>query len=211
MSVLIFLDQSEGRIKKNSFEAASYGAKLAENLNTSAEGIVLGTANNDLSALGKYGLKKVYTVNNEALNNYDDEAPAQSDPSPSTGYDSRYSYAAQPSDSADQVGNSDIVFTDSQGGEQRDYTTLEYAGEQQDGEHPQHDVRWPDLSSHADPREANDEQNLREHEVAHAELFLERRAMRLDFRFSFGEAFREASHSGRYGALMRIGTAVSPQ
>ncbi|MEJ7671391.1 MAG: hypothetical protein WKF59_01390 [Chitinophagaceae bacterium] len=27
MSVLIFIDQSEGHIKKNSFEAASYGAK----------------------------------------------------------------------------------------------------------------------------------------------------------------------------------------
>ena len=73
MSVLIFLDQSEGRIKKNSFEAASYGAKLAENLNTSAEGIVLGTVNNDLSALGKYGLKKIHTVKNDALNNFDDE------------------------------------------------------------------------------------------------------------------------------------------
>ncbi|HEY5461751.1 MAG TPA: electron transfer flavoprotein subunit alpha/FixB family protein [Hanamia sp.] len=73
MSVLIFLDQSEGNIKKNSFEAASYGAKLAENLNTSAEGIVLGTVNDDLSALGKYGLKKIHTVKNEALNNFDDE------------------------------------------------------------------------------------------------------------------------------------------
>jgi len=73
MSVLIFLDQSEGHIKKNSFEAASYGAKLAENLNTSAEGIVLGTVNNDLSALGKYGLKKIHTVKNDALNNFDDE------------------------------------------------------------------------------------------------------------------------------------------
>ena len=73
MSVLIFLDQSEGHIKKNSFEAASYGAKLAENLNTSAEGIVLGTVNNDLSVLGKYGLKKIHTVKNDALNNFDDE------------------------------------------------------------------------------------------------------------------------------------------
>jgi len=72
--VLIFLDQSEGRIKKSSFEAASYGAKLAENLGTSAEGIVLGTVNEDLSALGKYGLKKIHTVTNEALNNFDDEA-----------------------------------------------------------------------------------------------------------------------------------------
>ncbi len=73
MSVLIFLDQSDGHIKKNSFEAASYGAKLAENLNTSAEGIVLGNVNDDLTALGKYGLKKIYTVKNESLNHFDDE------------------------------------------------------------------------------------------------------------------------------------------
>ncbi len=72
--VLIFIDQSDGHIKKSSFEAASYGAKLAENLNTSAEGIVLGTVNDDLAALGKYGLKKIHTVKNEALNNFDDEA-----------------------------------------------------------------------------------------------------------------------------------------
>jgi electron transfer flavoprotein alpha subunit len=73
MSVLIFLDQSDGHIKKNSFEAASYAVKLAENLNTSAEGIVLGIVNDDLASLGKYGLKKIHTVNKDALNNFDDE------------------------------------------------------------------------------------------------------------------------------------------
>ncbi len=72
--VLIFLDQSEGHIKKSSFEAVSYGAKVAELMNTSAEGIVLGNVNDDLSALGKYGLKKIHTVKNKALNNFDDEA-----------------------------------------------------------------------------------------------------------------------------------------
>ena len=73
MSVLIFLDQSEGQIKKSSFEAASYGAQLAKNMGTSAEGIIMGSLNHDLSSLGKYGLNKVHTVKNEALNNFDDE------------------------------------------------------------------------------------------------------------------------------------------
>ena len=77
MSVLIFLDQADGNIKKNSFEAASYGAKIAENLNTSAEGIVLGTVKDDLTTLGKYGLKKVYTIKNELLNNFDDQVFTQ--------------------------------------------------------------------------------------------------------------------------------------
>jgi len=72
MSVLIFLDQSEGHIKKNSLEAVSYGVKVAEILGTTAEGIVLGTINDDLAALGKYGLKKIHTSKNESLNNFDD-------------------------------------------------------------------------------------------------------------------------------------------
>ena len=72
MSVLIFLDQSEGHIKKNSLEAASYGAKVAEMLGTSAEGISLGTVQEDVAALGKYGLKKIHTLKNENLNNFDD-------------------------------------------------------------------------------------------------------------------------------------------
>ena len=71
MSVLIFLDQSEGHIKKSSFEAASYGAKVAELLNTSAEAIVLGTVNDDLPSLGKYGIKKIHTVKNDSLDHVD--------------------------------------------------------------------------------------------------------------------------------------------
>ena len=73
MSVLIFLDQADGHIKKSSFEAASYGAKLAQDLNASAEGIVLGNVQDDLPSLGKYGLNKIHTVKNDVLNNFDDE------------------------------------------------------------------------------------------------------------------------------------------
>ncbi len=71
MSVLIFLDQADGHIKKASLEAANYGAKVAEQLGTSAEAIVLGNVTEDLAALGKYGIKKVHTVKNEALNHLD--------------------------------------------------------------------------------------------------------------------------------------------
>ena len=73
MSVLVFLDQSEGHIKKNSLEAASYGAKVSEILNTTAEGIVLGTVKDDLAALGRYGVKKIHSQKNEALDNFDDD------------------------------------------------------------------------------------------------------------------------------------------
>ena len=71
MSVLIFIDQAEGHIKKTSFEALSYGSKLAEQLGTPAEAVILGKTNEDISSLGKYGVKKIYHVNNDALNNLD--------------------------------------------------------------------------------------------------------------------------------------------
>lgn len=71
MSVLIFLDQADGHIKKSSFEAAGYGAAIAKQIGTTAEAIVLGTVNDDLPSLGKYGITKVHTVTNEALNHVD--------------------------------------------------------------------------------------------------------------------------------------------
>jgi electron transfer flavoprotein alpha subunit len=71
MSVLIFLDQADGHIKKSSLEAANYGAAVAKQLGTTAEGLVLGNVNDDLAALGKYGLTKIHTVKNDSLNHLD--------------------------------------------------------------------------------------------------------------------------------------------
>ncbi|MBS1511817.1 MAG: electron transfer flavoprotein subunit alpha/FixB family protein [Bacteroidetes bacterium] len=71
MSVLVFIDQADGHIKKSSFEAASYGAALAQQSGVSAEGIVLGAVTDDLTALGKYGLKKIHTVAGAALDHLD--------------------------------------------------------------------------------------------------------------------------------------------
>lgn len=71
MSVLIFLDQADGHIKKSSLEAAVYGAAVAAQTGTTAEGIVLGTIKDDLPSLGKYGITKVHTISNESLNQLD--------------------------------------------------------------------------------------------------------------------------------------------
>ncbi len=40
-------------------------------MGTTAEAIVLGTVNDDLAGLGKYGIKKVHTVKNDSLNQVD--------------------------------------------------------------------------------------------------------------------------------------------
>jgi electron transfer flavoprotein alpha subunit len=71
MSVLIFIDHSEGQVKKSSLEVLSYGAKVAEQLGTTAEGILLGTMGGDLSSLGKYGVTKIHQAAQDGLNHLD--------------------------------------------------------------------------------------------------------------------------------------------
>lgn len=71
MSVLIFIDAADGHVKKSSFEALTYGAQLAKQLGTSAEGVLLGTVGDDLAALGKYGVSKIHHAANEAFNHFD--------------------------------------------------------------------------------------------------------------------------------------------
>lgn len=72
MSVLVFIDINEdGAVKKTSQEVLTYGAKLAGQLGTEAEGVVLAPAKDDLADLGKYGVKKIYQVSNDALTHFD--------------------------------------------------------------------------------------------------------------------------------------------
>jgi electron transfer flavoprotein alpha subunit len=77
MSVLVFIDTTDGHVRKASLEVMSYGAKVAEQLSTTAEGIVLGTVSEDLAALGKYGIKKIHHLNNESLNHLDAQVYAK--------------------------------------------------------------------------------------------------------------------------------------
>lgn len=71
MSVLIFVDHSDGHIKKNSLEALSYGSGLASQMGVDAAALILGTVNEDLTALGQYGVKKVYQAGDASLNQLD--------------------------------------------------------------------------------------------------------------------------------------------
>ncbi len=71
MPVLIFIDISDGHVKKASLEALTYGAKVAEQIGTTAEAVVLGTVRDDLTSLGKYGVKKIHHAANESLNHLD--------------------------------------------------------------------------------------------------------------------------------------------
>lgn len=73
MSVLVFLDQADGNIKKASFEAAAYASKVAAQLQTNAEAIVLGSVSDNLSSLGNFGITKVHTVSDTSLDKFDSQ------------------------------------------------------------------------------------------------------------------------------------------
>lgn len=77
MSVLIFVDHTDGHIKKASHEAISYGAKIAEQIGDVAEAVVLGKVNEDLAALGSHGAKKIHHVENDNLNQSDSQVYAK--------------------------------------------------------------------------------------------------------------------------------------
>jgi electron transfer flavoprotein alpha subunit len=71
MSVLIFADAADGQIKKSSLEALTYGSHLAQKNGWTAEALVLGNVSDDLSALGKYGVQKVYHIAEDKYNQVD--------------------------------------------------------------------------------------------------------------------------------------------
>ncbi|MBK8089899.1 MAG: electron transfer flavoprotein subunit alpha/FixB family protein [Chitinophagaceae bacterium] len=77
MSILVFIDAADGHVKKSSFEALTYGAQLAKQLGTSAEAVLLGTVADDVAALGKYGVTKIYQVNSDALAHVDAQVYAK--------------------------------------------------------------------------------------------------------------------------------------
>ncbi|NNC95256.1 MAG: electron transfer flavoprotein subunit alpha/FixB family protein [Chitinophagales bacterium] len=78
MSVLVFLDQSEGKFKKAAHEAATYANKLAQSQGGTAVGIAFGSIDsNSLAEAGEFGLSKVVHVNNPATDNYDSRAFAK--------------------------------------------------------------------------------------------------------------------------------------
>jgi electron transfer flavoprotein alpha subunit len=71
--ILVFAENQKGKFKKSTFEALTYGKKIAEKLGKDCVALVLGTVETDLAALGTYGASKVYHVNESALNQFDSQ------------------------------------------------------------------------------------------------------------------------------------------
>ena len=75
MSVLVYVEQVEGKFKKSVFEAVSYAKAIADQQNTNLTAISIGeVAEAELKALGTYGASKVLTVGNEQLKNFVNQA-----------------------------------------------------------------------------------------------------------------------------------------
>ncbi|WP_432710936.1 electron transfer flavoprotein subunit alpha/FixB family protein [Pedobacter sp.] len=77
MSVLVYIEQVEGKFKKSGFEAVSYAKALATAQGTNLTAITIGNIEeNELKELGKYGASKILNVNNEQLKNFVNQAYA---------------------------------------------------------------------------------------------------------------------------------------
>ncbi|TKB97768.1 electron transfer flavoprotein subunit alpha/FixB family protein [Pedobacter cryophilus] len=77
MSVLVYVENAEGKFKKSIFEAISYAKAIANQLNTNLVAISIGNvATADLENLGKYGAAKVLTINNDQLKSFVNQAYA---------------------------------------------------------------------------------------------------------------------------------------
>ena len=74
MSVLIFVENWDGKFKKLSFELVSYGAKLAEMLNTDAVALSVGNVDgSELEKLGRYGATRVISAISDNIDGFDSQ------------------------------------------------------------------------------------------------------------------------------------------
>ncbi|UYW01352.1 electron transfer flavoprotein subunit alpha/FixB family protein [Flavobacterium agricola] len=74
MSILIYAESAEGKIKKVAFELASYAKKVAEQQGTTVTALTINA--DDVSVLAKYGVDKVLKVNQADLKTFNAKAYA---------------------------------------------------------------------------------------------------------------------------------------
>lgn len=75
MSVLIYADSNNGALTKNAFEAANYGAQLAQAAGKNAVAVVTGSASG-LEELGNYGITKILHCDDANLAGFDPQKVA---------------------------------------------------------------------------------------------------------------------------------------
>jgi electron transfer flavoprotein alpha subunit len=69
MPVFVFVERDEGKIRKTSYEALSYGAEIGKIINDQVMGVILGSIDQgEVDVLGRYGCQKVIHCRNSHLN-----------------------------------------------------------------------------------------------------------------------------------------------
>ena len=74
MSILIFAESNNGKFTKASLEVASYAKKVAEDMGTTVTAVAINA--DDADSLAQYGVEKLLTVSNDALNSFNAQAYA---------------------------------------------------------------------------------------------------------------------------------------
>ncbi|PKP09293.1 MAG: electron transfer flavoprotein subunit alpha [Bacteroidetes bacterium HGW-Bacteroidetes-4] len=78
MSVLVYIENFNGKIKKQSFELASYASKVAAGMDTFPLALVTGKIDDsELQKLGSYGIKKTFKAENKFFSVQNDRLLAQ--------------------------------------------------------------------------------------------------------------------------------------
>src|SRR5690606_41662777 len=78
MSVLVYVDHTQGAFKKKAFEIVNYAAETAKKTGGEVIALALGTIEeSELAGLGAYGATRVLHVNEERLNNFSAAAHAK--------------------------------------------------------------------------------------------------------------------------------------
>ena len=77
MSILVYVENTDGKFKKSAFEVVSYAKSIADDIQTDVVAISIGNvAEDELAALGRYGASKVLNVNQEQLASFVNQAYA---------------------------------------------------------------------------------------------------------------------------------------
>ena len=77
MSILVYVENTDGKFKKSAFEVVSYAKAIADHIHTDLTAISIGqVAADELAKLGNYGATKVLDVNNEQLSTFVNQAYA---------------------------------------------------------------------------------------------------------------------------------------
>ena len=65
MSVIVFIESSEGKLKKNAFETLTYAFKTSQANQSACIAVTLGKCENEIDLIAKFGVQKLICIENK--------------------------------------------------------------------------------------------------------------------------------------------------